>query len=116
MTPPSVMRTLRSWSLDDDQPHSNLSLTKVVTAGEAVEPDLKTWLHTTFAPLGAEVLDAWGQVMIGGISHLQGGSARLPDIGARVADRDSQNFLDAGTGEFSSDPPRAGHGHHRGRA
>lgn len=108
VTPPSVMRTLRSWSSDGRQQNTNLSLTKVVTAGEAVEPELKTWLHATFSPLGAEVLDAWGQVMIGGISHLQGGSVQLPDIGARVADSDSHNFLDAGTGELVLTQPLPG--------
>lgn len=108
ITPPSVMRTIRSWASDAEQQQNNLALSQVITAGEAVEPELKSWLKATFAPLGAEVLDAWGQVMIGGIAHLQGGSPQLPDIGAKVADRNSHAFLDAGTGELVLTQPLPG--------
>lgn len=108
VTPPSVMRTIRSWASDIAPPQRHLALAKVVTAGEAVEPELKSWLTATFAPLGAEVLDAWGQVMIGGIAHLQGGSAQLPDIGAKVVDNDSDAFLGSGTGELVLTQPLPG--------
>ena len=108
VTPPSVMRTIRSWASDSRAPRGDLALQQVVTAGEAVEPELKTWLHSTFAPLGAEVLDAWGQVMIGGIAHIQGGSVHLPDIGPRVAESTSDQLVRSGTGELVLTQPLPG--------
>lgn len=108
VTPPSVMRTIRSWASATSQLKRDLALKKVVTAGEAVEPELKTWLNTTFTPLGAEVLDAWGQVMIGGIAHIQGGSVHLPDIGPRVADSTSHELVSSGTGELVLTQPLPG--------
>lgn len=108
VTPPSVMRTIRSWASNTPQQNHDLSLAKVVTAGEAVEPELNAWLNSTFTQHGAEVLDAWGQVMIGGIAHLQGGSVQLPDIGPRVAGSDSHAFLTSGTGELVLTKPIPG--------
>lgn len=100
VTPPSVMRTIRSWSPETPLQARGLSLTRVITAGEAVEPQLRSWMETTFGALDAEVLDAWGQVMIGGIARLQGGTTQLPGIGPRVMDDEGYDYGDAGTGEL----------------
>lgn len=100
ITPPSVMRTIRSWVPQTPPLNRDLALTRVVTAGEAVEPELRTWMETTFGTRGAEVLDAWGQVLIGGIAHVQGGTTQLPSIGPRVIDDAGQQCHSTGTGEL----------------
>lgn len=108
VTPPSVMRTIRSWTPQTPPPSSELSLTRVVTAGEAVEPELRAWMETTFGKLGAEVLDAWGQVMIGGIAHVQGGTTQLPHISRRVINDAGDECQISETGELVLTHPLPG--------
>lgn len=100
ITPPSVMRMIRSWTPQTPPSRHDLSLTRVVTAGEAVEPELRAWMEKTFGGLNVEVLDAWGQVMIGGIAHLQGGTTQLPHISPRVIDDYGFECQASGTGEL----------------
>ena len=100
VTSPSVMRTIRSWAQETPREAAGISVARVVTAGEAVEPELRSWMRSTFGSLGAEVLDGWGQVMIGGIVQVQGGTTQLPDIGPRVADEESETDRSSGTGEL----------------
>lgn len=57
-------------------------------------------METTFGNLGAEVLDAWGQVMIGGIAHVQGGTTQLPHISPRVINEAGDECQTSGTGEL----------------
>lgn len=79
-----------------------------MTAGEAVEPELRSWIQTTFGTLGAEVLDGWGQVMIGGIAQVHGGTTQLPDMGPRVIDEAGQLCRSSGTGELVLTHPLPG--------
>lgn len=108
VTSPSVMRTIRSWAEETPREAADLSVARVVTAGEAVEPELRSWMRLTFGSLGAEVLDGWGQVMIGGIVQVQGGTTQLPDIGPRVADEGGDTDRSTGTGELVLTHPLPG--------
>lgn len=100
VTSPSVMRTIRSWAQETPEQTTDLPVARVVTAGEAVEPELHSWIQTTFGSLGAEVLDGWGQVMIGGIAQVRGGTTELPQMGPRVIDDEGEVCHSSGTGEL----------------
>lgn len=69
---PSVMRTLRSWNIDEELSARGSTLRRLVTAGEPVEPGLRQWMEQTFAGTGCEVSDGWGQVELNGIVHVNG--------------------------------------------
>lgn len=69
---PSVMRTLRSWHIDEELSARGTTLRRLVTAGEPVEPGLRDWMVSTFAGTGCEISDGWGQVELNGIVHVNG--------------------------------------------
>lgn len=108
VTSPSVMRTIRSWEQETPRQITGLSVARIVTAGEAVEPELRSWMQETFGNLGVEVLDGWGQVMIGGIADVQGHTPQLPDIGARVVDENGDLCRNSETGELVLTHPLPG--------
>lgn len=108
VTSPSVMRTIRSWAQLTPEQTGDLSVVRIVTAGEAVEPELRSWMQDTFGSLGAEVLDGWGQVMIGGIAQVHNGATQLPDMGPRIIDEDGDACHTSGTGELVLTHPLPG--------
>jgi len=105
---PSVVRTLRRWSLAAPAGGTG-SLQRVTTLGERLDPDLRAWLTTV---LGEHVLvaDGWGQVELGGIVTLDhpADPDRLPDPGFAVLDEHGQQVLDGVPGEWVMLEPWAG--------
>jgi acetyl-CoA synthetase len=105
---PSVVRTLRRWSLAAPADGTG-SLQRVTTLGERLDPDLRTWLTTV---LGEHVVvaDAWGQVELGGIVTLDhpADPDRLPDPGFAVLDEHGQQLPDGIAGEWVMLEPWAG--------
>lgn len=92
ITTPSVMRTLRSWRIEDSIADRGTSLQRLMTAGEPVEEPLREWMERTFSPVGCEVADGWGQVELTGIVLVTGSTTLLDS--ARVDARP----LPAGSG------------------
>ena len=85
ITTPSVMRTLRSWRIEESIAERAASLQRLMTAGEPVEEPLRDWMERAFAPVGCEVADGWGQVELTGIVLVTGSTALLDS--ARVVAR-----------------------------
>lgn len=95
---PSVMRTVRGWARELPEVSRIPSLLRVTTAGEPVEDDLAEWLTRAFGAKDLEVLDAWGQLELGGIVRVMdasdpgshaGGAAdgtALPDCALDIVD------------------------------
>lgn len=80
LTHPSVLRKLYAWA--PERPvHDTASLRTVITAGEPLETGLRDWMAATFQSSGVEVIDAWGQVMLGGLAIAHSKEASLPDLG-----------------------------------
>ncbi|MDO5741212.1 MAG: AMP-binding protein, partial [Ornithinimicrobium sp.] len=92
ITPPSVMRTIRGWTREMPRPSSTPSLRRIATAGEPLEPELATWMTDAFGS-DLEVLDAWGQLELGGIVRITGQhglgveGVPMPDCGLEIVDR-----------------------------
>ena len=87
VTSPSVMRTLRSWHIEEALGTRGGTLRRLVTAGEPVEPSLGEWMKATFGEAGCEVSDGWGQVELTGIVYVNGATPLLDS--ARVAARNT---------------------------
>ena len=77
VTSPSVMRTLRDWRIEESIAARGASLTRLMTAGEPVEPGLRDWMERTFAAVDCAIADGWGQVELTGIVLVTGTSPRL---------------------------------------
>lgn len=105
---PSVVRTLRRWSLDAPAGGTG-SLRRVTTLGERLDPDLRSWLITI---LGKDVVvaDGWGQVELGGIVTIDrpADPARLPDPGFAILDERGHLVPDGVAGEWVMLDPWAG--------
>jgi acetyl-CoA synthetase len=93
---PSVIRSLRGWSLAPPQ-GSTSSLQRVTTAGDRLDEDLRVWLSGALGESVA-VADGWGQVELGGIVSLDPpvDPERLPNPGYALLD-DTSSPVDNGT-------------------
>ncbi|GAB3051439.1 AMP-binding protein [Sediminivirga luteola] len=81
VTPPSVLRAMRAWHGEPPDVAQHSALQKVVTAGEAVEPELQQWIRDALGGAGGDALqlgDAWGQLQLGGIVVQNGLSPAEP--------------------------------------
>ena len=99
LTTPAVMRSFRIWEQQSNR-RPDVTIRRVITAGEPVEPELKRWLQERFAVSGTEVIDGWGQVMLGGIVYLRHASATMPDCGLRVLAEDGNTITAGESGEM----------------
>lgn len=108
MTSPSIVRTLRGWSLTAPEA-SVASLRRMTTLGERLDPDLRAWL-TTVLGTGVVVADGWGQVELGGIVAFDSpvDPARLPGAGFAILDDTGRPVPDGGVGEWVMRRPWAG--------
>lgn len=108
MTSPSIVRTLRGWSLTAPD-HATASLRRMTTLGERLDPDLRAWLATV---VGADVViaDGWGQVELGGIVAFDSPAdpERLPGGGFTILDDSGQPVPDGEVGEWVMRRPWAG--------
>lgn len=86
MTSPSIVRTLRGWSLSAPS-RSTRSLRRVTTIGEPLDRELRSWLGSALGP-GVTVADGWGQLELGGIVALDRPShpERLPQPDLTIVD------------------------------
>lgn len=107
LTAPSVMRSIREWE-DESHNRADSGIRRIITAGEAVEPELKAWLRERFRAHGTEVIDGWGQVLLGGIVYLRHASATMPDGGLHVIADDGQTIRPGETGEMVLTTPLPG--------
>jgi acetyl-CoA synthetase len=110
-TTPSVVRTLRRRAAASQRGHELGSLRALVTAGEAIEPELRDWLRLQVAPRGAVVADAWGQTELGGIvtvSEQLRQDRALPDPGLDVVGGDGRPMRPGDVGEVVLRKPWAG--------
>lgn len=87
---PSVMRTMRGWARELPEVSRIPSLARVTTAGEPVEEDLAEWLAQAFASRDLQVLDAWGQLELGGIVRVIDPSGPDPDGAGADVDVDTE--------------------------
>lgn len=116
ITSPSVMRTIRGWSREMPQTDTAPSLRRLATAGEPVEPELATWIVDSFGT-DLEVLDAWGQLELGGVVRVTdaqgavdvgGDVLALPDCGLEIVGRDGAPVGPGEAGEVVLRRPWAG--------
>lgn len=110
ITSPSVMRTIRGWARDMRAVGAAPTLRRVATAGEPVEADLAAWLVEAFGGGDLEVLDAWGQLELGGIVRVTGAGERhpMPGCGIDVVDPAGLVVPDGEPGEVVLRRPWAG--------
>jgi acetyl-CoA synthetase len=64
---PSIIQSLRGWSGTHLRGRALGSLRRLITAGEALDDDLASWLDRELASGGVQLLDAWGETELGGI-------------------------------------------------
>lgn len=110
VTSPSVMRTIRGWARDMRAVGSAPTLRRIATAGEPVEAELATWMVEAFGGGDLEVLDAWGQLELGGIVRVTGPGERpaMPGCGIEIVDPDGLVVPDGEPGEVVLRRPWAG--------
>ena len=121
VTSPSVMRTIRGWAREMPETDAAQSLRRLATAGEPVEPELAAWITESFGSNDSlEVLDAWGQLELGGIVRVTDGRGSvqvdgaagnplpMPDCGLEITDRDGRVVGPGATGEVVLRRPWAG--------
>jgi acetyl-CoA synthetase len=65
-TTPSVLGNLRRWADSRPRPAQVVSLRRVVTAGEPLDPSVRAWVAETLPP-DVELADGWGQIELGGV-------------------------------------------------
>lgn len=104
LTSPSVARAIRGWAESTPQAPLVKTLRRVVTAGEAVEPELSEWLLHTLGGGRLQLGNAWGQLELGGIARVVGledddSVVALPDLGLEVVDRHGQPVPEGTPGE-----------------
>ena len=109
LTTPSVLRMLRSWSVERGV-RAPGALRRVVALGEPMDPAIREFAATGLASGAVSVADAWGQVELGGIVRLDApvDPAGMPDLGERIVDEDGAAVPLGATGEFVLTRPWAG--------
>lgn len=118
VTSPSVVRTIRGWARELPEVSDIPSLRRVTTAGEPVEADLREWLAEAFAHRNLDVLDAWGQLELGGIVRVISPRGtndtpappviELPDCGVDLVDAGGRSVAEDEPGEAVLRLPWAG--------
>lgn len=119
VTSPSVARTIRGWARELPEVSEIPSLRRITTAGEPVEPELEEWLSQAFASHDLDVVDAWGQLELGGIVRVAGtpgarpsaalsNAVELPDCGVDIVDAEGRSVAEDQTGEAVLRLPWAG--------
>lgn len=128
LTTPSVLRMMRSWSLELPHPPDPGPLRRVIAFGEPVDPDVRDWAANGLGgparaepgggpaparrpwPGGIPVADAWGQVELGGIVLVDAPvhPEELPRVGQWVAAADWSPAPDGTGGELVLSRPWAG--------
>lgn len=100
---PSVAQALRDWSLDMDKDTCRLStVRRCVTVGEKSDHDLRRWLADEFCRTPVSVGDAWGQIALGGIVHVENPVRpdMLPEPALEIVDPDGFRVADGDEGEL----------------
>ena len=110
ITTPSVLRTMRSLAMQLGEPPAVVALQRVVSFGEAMDPEVRRWAALGLRPEGVAVADGWGQVELGGIVMIDApvDPGGMPDLGAVVVDRDGRAVAPGVTGELVLTRPWAG--------
>lgn len=112
VTTPSVVRTVRGWARELPEVSGLPSLTRVTTAGEPVEEELRSWLGQAFASREVDVVDAWGQLELGGIVQVaptgDGDAEAVPDCGIDIVDPQGHPVAEGEAGEVVLRLPWAG--------
>lgn len=102
LTTPSVARRLRSW--EDALPGSfDLSSLKyVLTIGESLEPETRTWLYADVGSKKIIVGDGWGQTELGGVARIDDTCSGdpLPDAALDVVDESGASVSPGEMGEL----------------
>ncbi|MEJ3742736.1 AMP-binding protein [Actinomycetes bacterium KLBMP 9797] len=109
LTTPSVLARVRGWA-DAAPPESSLrTLNRVIAMGEPLRPDLRAWIADRVTGEKDAVVDAWGQIELGGIVAVDAPAdpGRLPDAGLAVVDGASE-VPDGTAGELVLRRPWAG--------
>ncbi len=109
LTTPSVLRTMRSWSVQPEGPAAAADLRRVVAFGEPMDGPLREWAARGFGG-DVSVADGWGQVELGGIVRLDAPvePARMPDLGERIVDPAGRPVRPGEVGELVLTRPWAG--------
>lgn len=109
LTTPSVVRTLRHWVDSPPRRHDVASLRHIVTAGETLQPEFRTWLAREMGGGTAVIRDGWGQTELGGIVTVTPGPTRpLPDPQLDVVDDHGRQVGAGEAGELVLRAPWAG--------
>ncbi|GAA2100596.1 AMP-binding protein [Brevibacterium salitolerans] len=108
LTNPAVMRTLRSWRIETDLRARDTALRHVITAGEPVEPALRSWMHATFTDDECTVSDAWGQIELGGIVYATGPRTDYNPGGAMALGEGGVPVPEGGSGQLVLTRPLPG--------
>ena len=107
LTSPSIVRALRGWSLT--APEGISSLRRVVTIGDRLDPELRTWLEEVLGDR-VTVADGWGQLELGGIVTCDRpiDRSRMPGPGFAIVDDQGEAVPDGTAGEWVMLGPWAG--------
>lgn len=119
VTSPSVVRTIRGWARELPEMSKVPYLRRITTAGEPVEAELEEWLTDAFASRTVDVIDAWGQLELGGIVQVARSRSStsandaptgdaLPDCGVDLVDADGHPVDEGAPGEAVLRLPWAG--------
>ncbi len=122
MTTPSVLASMRSWSLElsgvggaasagaPDGRGALDSARRVVAFGEPMDPEVRDWAEHGLAGALVSVADGWGQVELGGIVLLDRpvDPDGMPDLGERIVGADGCELADGQLGELVLTRPWAG--------
>jgi acetyl-CoA synthetase len=109
LTTPSVLARVRSWADAAPPESARRTLTRVVAMGEPLGPDLRAWITDQVTGDKDAVVDAWGQVELGGIVAIDApvDPGRFPDAGLTVVDT-AGDVPDGTPGELVMHRPWAG--------
>ena len=106
VTTPSVVRNLRQW-VDTPPARADLrSLRLIVTLGERIDPDTRSWLDFEVGGGRALIADAWGQTELAGLVSVTpspssaAAAAAVPDPGLEVVDGGGRPVAPGEVGEL----------------
>jgi len=88
LTTPSVLARVRGWADAAPPESARRTLNRVVAMGEPLRPDLRAWIADRVTGDKDAVVDAWGQIELGGIVAVDAPAdpGRLPGAGPAVLD------------------------------
>jgi acetyl-CoA synthetase len=88
LTTPSVLARVRGWADAAPPASSPRPVNRVVAMAEPLRPDLRAWIADRVTGDKDAVVDAWGQIELGGIVSVDtpADPDRLPDAGPAVVD------------------------------